>query len=245
MSQSSESDNLLYHVQEAVDDARAMVEDAGEFRIDPSVAGAEELLAHSHKLAYSSFAPLLGLDLVHLHRICMPPWPANHHFQVSLLTQYAQCAPLISLAPSDSNLSVVHSLHNSLWVWGLHACTAWNTSAVQLIFCCNFVRTQQAMIKVGAVGFQVVVSACLHTAPWCRRRAEQAAEAAAQEKAAAAASRHAASVSAAGTDMIDAIPEMPPGWKPGDPIPMPGQWDPSMAVPAPPVSGPASAGAQP
>jgi hypothetical protein len=88
------------HSQEAVDDARAMAEDAGEFRIEPSVKGAQELLEHSHKLAYSSFAPLLGLELVHQFRICMPPWPANHHFQVSYLNQYAQCVP-IRCGPRD------------------------------------------------------------------------------------------------------------------------------------------------
>ena len=58
-------------MQEAVDGARAMVEDAGDFPVEASADGVRALLAHSHKLSYTSFAPLLGMHLVDPHRGCL------------------------------------------------------------------------------------------------------------------------------------------------------------------------------
>jgi hypothetical protein len=79
-----------------VDSARARVEDAGEFPIDASPAGVKALLAHSHKLAYTSFAPLLGMHLVNPHQgIYMPPFPQTIQLQQTFLKQYAQCALLL------------------------------------------------------------------------------------------------------------------------------------------------------
>lgn len=79
-------------MQEAVDSARAMVEDAGN-PVDATKEGVKNLLAHSHKLAYTSFAPLLGPQLVDPQQgIYMPPFPQTIQLQQTFLKQYAQCA---------------------------------------------------------------------------------------------------------------------------------------------------------
>ena len=80
-------------MQEAVDGARAMVEDAGDFPVEASADGVRALLAHSHKLSYTSFAPLLGMHLVDPHRgVYMPPFPQTVQLQQTFLKQYAQYA---------------------------------------------------------------------------------------------------------------------------------------------------------
>lgn len=68
-----------------------MVEDAGDFPVEASADGVRALLAHSHKLSYTSFAPLLGMHLVDPHRgVYMPPFPQTVQLQQTFLKQYAQ-----------------------------------------------------------------------------------------------------------------------------------------------------------
>ena len=77
-------------VQEVVHQARSVV-DATSQSIEPSEAAARRLLASSHRLAYSSFAPLLGEHLLAAgpHQ---PPVPSAYHMQHSWLTDTGLCA---------------------------------------------------------------------------------------------------------------------------------------------------------
>lgn len=71
-------------------EARSVVDAAGT-PVEPSEAAARRLLASSHRLAYSSFAPLLGEHLLAAgpHQ---PPVPSAYHMQHSWLTDTGLCA---------------------------------------------------------------------------------------------------------------------------------------------------------
>lgn len=76
-------------LQDTVTEARAFVDDCGS-GIEASEESARRLLACSHRLAYSSFAPLLGEHLLHEGPF-KPPFPSIFHMQLSKLSNTALC----------------------------------------------------------------------------------------------------------------------------------------------------------
>jgi hypothetical protein len=83
--------------QAAVDAARAIAADMGDFGTAATRGAVERLLERSHRLAYSTFAPLQGMDMV-LDGICLPPFPSILHMQLSTLNQYNACASFLDSA---------------------------------------------------------------------------------------------------------------------------------------------------
>lgn len=179
-------------VQEAVDGARAMVEDAGDFPVDASTEGVMAILAHSHKLAYTSFAPLLGMHLVDPHRgVYMPPFPQTVQLQQTFLKQYAQCVP----HPRCPAIQPVETESRAMLLQGPACpCRAGVDSR------CRAVISQGGNTSLSG----------------CREKAD--AEAAKQAGAAAAQATVAQAATVVGGLEDIPIPKMPVGWKPGDPI---------------------------
>ena len=77
-------------MQDTVSEARAVIDDSGT--LETTRAAAERLLAHSHRLAYGTFAPLLGDRLV-TDGPFEPPFPPVYYMQQSQLTRFALCVP--------------------------------------------------------------------------------------------------------------------------------------------------------
>ena len=78
-------------MQSAVDAARAVLSDSGS-GVPATPEAAKRLLQQSHRLAYTSFAPLLGTHLL-ADGPFQPPFPSIFHMQLSKLTSTAQCGP--------------------------------------------------------------------------------------------------------------------------------------------------------
>jgi hypothetical protein len=76
-----------------VNEARSVVTDLGN-GIEATESAALRLLGCSHRLAYSSFAPLLGPELI-FNGPFQPPFPSIFHMQLSKLSNNAQCAPFL------------------------------------------------------------------------------------------------------------------------------------------------------
>jgi hypothetical protein len=85
--------NWFGGMQATVNAARATVDDSGR-GLEASNSSALRLLNHSHRLAYSSFAPILGEHLI-FEGPFQPPFPSTFHMQLASLSSFAQCVPLL------------------------------------------------------------------------------------------------------------------------------------------------------
>ena len=94
-------------MQGTVAEARAVLEDAGA-GIPATEDAAKRLLAHSHRLAYGTFAPLLGDRLV-TDGPYEPPFPPVWYMQQSLLTRTDMYAPFHTLALACPTCYIAHS----------------------------------------------------------------------------------------------------------------------------------------
>jgi len=79
-------------VQQTVEDARAVLEDAGSSPLPATKQSVQQMLAYAHRLGYSSFLPLLGEHLVEAG-VAQHFRPSLAHLQNSHLKHSAMYVP--------------------------------------------------------------------------------------------------------------------------------------------------------
>lgn len=88
-------------MQQSVEDARAVLEDAGTNPLPATRESVQQMLSYAHRLGYSTFLPLLGEHLVQ-NGVAQHFRPSPTHLQNSFLKKAALCVP----PPSDLHQSV-------------------------------------------------------------------------------------------------------------------------------------------